>query len=76
MQDKTHAAAWEGTAAKGIGKKKGRHPGLKAQMYVVCNKSKLVGLLNHLHNAETCFHCPQTFLYSEIQCRDDVSDLT
>jgi len=27
--------------------------------------------LNHLHNVETRFPCPQTFLRSDLQCRDD-----
>lgn len=30
-------------------------------------------LLNHLHNVETRFDCPQTCLYLDFQCRDDVS---
>ncbi len=30
--------------------------------------------LQHLHNVETRFHRPQTFLYSDFQCRDDVSE--
>ena len=29
----------------------------------------------HLHNVETRFYCPQTFLYLDFQCRDDVSEL-
>ena len=29
-------------------------------------------LLNYLHNVITRFYCPQTFLYSDFQCRDDV----
>ncbi len=31
--------------------------------------------LKHLHNVETRFYCPQTFLYLDFQCRDDVSEL-
>ena len=29
---------------------------------------------NHLHNVSTRFHCPQTFLSLDFQCRDDVSE--
>ena len=29
--------------------------------------------LKHLHNVETRFYCPQTFLYLDFQYRDDVS---
>ena len=29
--------------------------------------------LRHLHNAETCFHCPQTFLSLDFQRRDFVN---
>ena len=32
-------------------------------------------LLKHLHNVETRFYCPQTFLYLDFQCRDDVSEI-
>jgi len=32
-------------------------------------------ILKHLHNVETHFHCPQTFLSLDFQCRDDVSEL-
>ncbi len=31
--------------------------------------------LKHLHNVETRFYCPQTFLRLGCQCRDDVSEL-
>ena len=31
--------------------------------------------LKHLHNVETRFDCPQTFVYLDFQCRDDVSEL-
>ena len=31
--------------------------------------------LTHLHDVETCYQCPQTFLSLHFQCRDDVSDL-
>ncbi len=31
--------------------------------------------LEHLHNVEARFYCPQTFLGSDFQCRDDVSEL-
>ena len=30
--------------------------------------------LRHLHNVETHFDCPQAFLSSDFQCRDDVSE--
>jgi len=30
--------------------------------------------LKHLHNVETHLYCPQTFLYLDFQCRDDVSE--
>ena len=30
--------------------------------------------LKHLHNVETRFYCPQTFLYLDFQCRDGVSE--
>ena len=33
------------------------------------------GELKHLHNAERRFDCPQTFLSSNFQCRDDVPEL-
>ena len=33
------------------------------------------GHLKHLHNVETRFYCPQTFLSLDFQCRDDVSEL-
>ena len=32
-------------------------------------------LLQHLHNWETRFCCPQAFLCLDFQCRDDVSEL-
>jgi len=31
--------------------------------------------LKHLHNVETRFYCPLTFLSLDFQCRDDVSEL-
>ncbi len=31
--------------------------------------------IKHLHNVETRFYCPQTFLHLDFQCRDDVSEL-
>ncbi len=31
--------------------------------------------LKHLHNVETRFFCPQTFLSLDYQCRDGVSEL-
>ena len=31
--------------------------------------------LRHLHNVDMRFHCPQTFLSVDLQCRDDVSEL-
>jgi len=31
--------------------------------------------LNNLHNVETRFYYAQTFLSSDLQCRDDVSAL-
>jgi len=31
--------------------------------------------LKHLHNVETCFYCPQTFLSLDFQCRDAISEL-
>ena len=31
--------------------------------------------LNHVHNVEKRFYCPQTFLSLNLQCRDDVSEL-
>ena len=31
--------------------------------------------LKHLHNVESRFQCPQTFLDLEFQCWDDVSEL-
>jgi len=35
----------------------------------------LLTSLKHLHNVETRFYCPQTFLSLDSQCRDDVSEL-
>ena len=32
-------------------------------------------ILKHLHNVEMRFCCPQTFSYSDFQCRDDISEL-
>ncbi len=32
-------------------------------------------LLKHPHIVEMRFYCPQTFLYLDFQCRDDVSEL-
>jgi len=33
---------------------------------------QVIADLSHLHNVETCFYCPQTFLSLDFQCRDDV----
>ncbi len=33
-------------------------------------------VLQHLHNVEMRFYCPQTFLSSDCQCRDEVSDVS
>ncbi len=32
------------------------------------------GELKHLHTVEVRFYCPQTILYLDCQCRDDVSE--
>ncbi len=32
-----------------------------------------VSRLQHLRNVETRFYCPQAFLSSDFQCRDDIS---
>jgi len=41
---------------------------------LACLRHKAQQILKHLHNVETCFYCPQTFLSSDLQCRDDASE--
>ena len=42
--------------------------------YACVTSSLMLMHLKHLYNVETRFHCPQTFLSLDLQCRDDVSE--
>ncbi len=51
------------------------HNTAAAALLSLCCSTYFEIYLKHLHNAETRFYCPQTFLSLDFQCRDDVSEL-
>jgi hypothetical protein len=48
---------------------------LLSDLSLLHDLASLITCPEHLHNVETHFYCPQTFLSFDFPCRNDVSEL-